>query len=203
MAKVYAFEGLIPVIEPSSFVHPDAILIGDVIIGRDCYIGPGASLRGDFGRILIADGANVQDNCVLHCFPGKQVEVGANSHIGHAAVLHGCRIGSHCLVGMNAVIMDDVLVGDNSFIAAQAFIKAEQKIESCSVMAGSPARLLRTLQPHELSWTEDGADTYQQLARRCLQGLKAVEPLSEVEPQRPELDWSDYASAPLNELKNS
>lgn len=201
MAKVYAFEGLIPVIGKTSFVHPDAVLIGDVVIGEGCYIGPGACLRGDFGKVRVLDGANVQDNCVLHCFPAKQVVVGTNSHIGHGAILHGCEVGPHTLVGMNSVVMDDVVIGENSFIAAQAFVKAALQIAPNSLMAGSPARLVRTLEPHEVEWKVDGANTYQELAQRCLSGLEAVEPLSEVEADRPELDWSHYASDHLHNLK--
>lgn len=201
MAKVYAFEGLIPVIAQSSFVHPEAVLIGDVVIGENCYIGPGACLRGDFGKVRVLDGANVQDNCVLHCFPDKQVVVGKNSHIGHAAILHGCDVGPDTLVGMNAVIMDDVVIGKNSLVAAQAFVKAAAQIEPNSLMAGNPARLVRMLAPHEVEWKVDGANTYQQLAQRCLQGLAEVEPLSEIEPNRPELDWSDYSSDHLHNLK--
>ncbi|TWC38596.1 phenylacetic acid degradation protein [Pseudomonas sp. SJZ079] len=196
MAKVYGFEGVIPVVDPRAFVHPDAVLIGDVIIAAHCYIGPGACLRGDFGRIRIEAGANVQDNCVLHSFPGAEMWVGPCGHIGHGAILHGCRVGANALVGMHAVLMDGVEVGENAFVAALAFVKAGQVIPANSLFAGQPARLLRALSADELAWKSRGSAIYQELASRCLQTLEAVTPLSAEEPDRPRIRWAEQTSKP-------
>ena len=166
--RVYAIDGIVPVVDPTAFVHPTAILIGDVIVGPGCYIGPAACLRGDFGRLIIERGANVQDTCVMHGFPGTDTVVEEDGHIGHGAVLHGCRIGRNALVGMNAVIMDNAVVGESSIVAACAFVKAGAEIPPRSLAAGTPAKVIRELSEAEVAWKSDGTRTYQDLARRSL-----------------------------------
>lgn len=184
----YAFENLVPVVDPSSWVHPTAVLIGDVIIGRNCFIGPNAVLRGDFGRISIGDGCNVQDTCVMHCFPGRDCTVESDGHIGHGAVLHGCRIGRNALVGMNAVVMDNVMIGAESLVGATAFVKSGFECQPRSLLVGSPARVLRTLKDHEVAWKTKATHEYQALAARSLKSVREASPLSEVEPGRPRLE---------------
>ena len=152
MAQVYAIDGIVPVVDPTAFVHPTAVLIGDVIVGPRCYVGPLASLRGDFGRLILSEGANIQDTCVMHGFPSTDTVVEENGHIGHGAVLHGCRIARNVLVGMNAVVMDGAEVGENSIIAAMAFIRANTAIPPRSLVAGIPARVVRELSDDEIAW---------------------------------------------------
>jgi len=192
MAQVYSIDGIIPVVHPSAFVHPTAVLIGDVIIGPRCYVGPVASLRGDFGRLILGEGANIQDTCVMHGFPNTDTVDEENGHIGHGAVLHGCHIGRNVLVGMNAVIMDGAQVGENSIIAAMAFIKAKTRIPPRQLVAGIPARVVRELTDDEIAWKTQGTATYQDLAVRSLKTLKPVEPLTAVEPDRRRLDAAQF-----------
>ena len=180
----YEFEGIRPVVDPTAYVHPTAVLIGDVIIGPRCLIGPGASLRGDLGRLIVMDGANVQDNCVLHCFPGKDVTIEADGHIGHGSVLHGCTIKRNALVGMNAVIMDDAVIGEDSFVAAMAFVKAGTEVPPHTLVGGVPAKVMRELTDDEIAWKSVGTRHYQHLARRYLATSAEVDPLTEVEPNR-------------------
>jgi phenylacetic acid degradation protein len=181
---VYAIDGLVPVIHPSAYVHPSAVLIGDVIVGPDCYVGPCASMRGDFGRLILERGSNLQDTCVMHGFPGTDTVVEEDGHIGHGAVLHGCRIGRNALVGMNAVIMDNAVIGEESIVAACAFVRAGVAIPPRSLVAGMPAKVVRQVSDEELAWKTEGTQTYQQLTRRCLATMVAMAPLSEVEPDR-------------------
>lgn len=188
----YSLDGLTPVVHPSAYVHPTAVLIGDVIIGPGCYVGPLASLRGDFGRIVLEEGANIQDTCVMHGFPDSDTVVGRNGHIGHGAVLHGCRIGEDVLVGMNSVVMDYADIGARSFVAATSFVKARFSCEPQSLVIGSPAAVKRTLSDDEVAWKQAGTREYQQLAQRCLQSLVACEPLSEIEAQRPRISNSAF-----------
>ncbi|MET9708482.1 transferase hexapeptide repeat family protein [Streptomyces griseus] len=173
---LFAFEGRFPEIAPTAFVHPDSVLTGDVRIGPHCYVGPGASLRGDFGRVVVGEGANIQDNCVLHCFPEREVRVGADGHVGHGAVLHGCRVGRGALVGMNAVVMDDAELGERAVLGAGCMVPASMVIPARHLAVGVPARILRELTPDELGWKARGTATYQELAARCLTGLTAVPP---------------------------
>ena len=180
----YEFEGIRPVVDPTAYVHPTAVLIGDVIIGPRCLIGPGASLRGDLGRLIVKDGANVQDNCVLHCFPGKDVTIEADGHIGHGSVLHGCTIKRNALVGMNAVIMDDAVIGEDSFVAAMAFVKAGTEVPPRTLVGGIPAKVMRELTDDEIAWKTVGTRHYQHLARRYLATSAEVDPLTKVEPNR-------------------
>lgn len=184
----YAIETLVPVVDPSSYVHPTAVLIGDVIIGRNCFIGPNAVLRGDFGRIAIEDGCNVQDTCVLHCFPGRDCTVESDGHIGHGAVLHGCRIGRNSLIGMNAVVMDNASIGEESLVGATAFVKSGFECPARSLVVGSPARTLRTLEDREVAWKTRATGEYQALAARSLKSVRETSPLSEVEPGRPRFE---------------
>lgn len=190
-AQIYAIDGIIPVIDPSAYVHPSAVLIGDVIIGPNCYVGPCASLRGDFGRLILEAGANLQDTCVMHGFPGTDTVVEEDGHIGHGAVLHGCRIGRNALVGMNAVIMDNAVVGESTIIAASAFVKAGMVLPARSLVAGMPAKIIRELSEEEIAWKVAGTRTYQDLTRRCLATLTPVEPLTAVEPDRKRIEMPD------------
>ena len=184
MVKVYSIEGVTPVVHPDSYVHPSAVIIGDVVIGPDCYIGPNACLRGDFGRILIGRGVNVQDCCIIHGFPERDTVVEENGHIGHGAVLHCCRVGRDALVGMNAVVMDKAEVGEASIVAAMAFVKAGTQVPPRSLVAGIPARVLRALTEQEMAWKTEGTLLYQDLARRSLATMTETEALTEVEPGR-------------------
>lgn len=185
MARIYAIEDLVPVVDPDAFVHPTAVLIGDVIVGPDCYVGPGASLRGDFGRIILKAGSNLQDNCVMHGFPGTDTTIEVDGHIGHGAVLHGCTIGRNALVGMNAVVMDGAEIGENAFVAAMAFVKAGFKAPANTLVAGLPAKVIRDLRPDEIEWKSLGTDEYKELAVRSRNTLREVEPLRAVQEDRP------------------
>lgn len=184
MPQVYSFDGLVPVIDPSAFVHPAAVLIGDVIVGAGCYVGPGACLRGDFGRIIMEDGSNLQETCVVHSFPDAEVVIEEYGHVGHGAILHGCRIGRNVLIGMNAVVMDGAVIGENSIVAALAFVKAKATIPANSLAVGSPARVIRTLSEKEIAWKRAGTDVYRQLAAEAHEKLVACEPLRAVETDR-------------------
>ena len=198
--RVYAIDGIVPVVDPSAYVHPSAVLIGDVIIGPNCYVGPCASLRGDFGRLILEAGANLQDTCVMHGFPGTDTVVEENGHIGHGAVLHGCRISKNALVGMNAVIMDNAVIGESSIVAASAFVKASQVIPPRTLVAGVPAKIIRPLSEEEMAWKADGTRIYQDLTKRCLATMVETSPLSAVEPDRKRIEMPDVV--PLTELKN-
>ena len=197
--RVYAIDGLVPVIDPSAYVHPSAVLIGDVIVGPGCYVGPCASLRGDFGRLILGRGANVQDTCVMHGFPGTDTVIEEDGHIGHGAVLHGCRIGRNALVGMNAVIMDNAVLGESSIVAACAFVKAGLEIPARSLVAGVPAKIIRTLSEQEMAWKIEGTLTYQNLTRRSLATLVETTALAAVEPDRKRLELPGVL--PLIELR--
>ncbi len=197
--RVYAIDGIVPVVDPTAYVHPSAVLIGDVIVGPGCYVGPCASLRGDFGRLILEAGANLQDTCVMHGFPGTDTVVEENGHIGHGAVLHGCRVGRNALVGMNAVIMDNAVIGEASIVAASAFVKAGQEIPARTLAAGMPAKVMRPLSDEEIAWKSDGTRTYQDLTRRCLASMVETDPLTEVEVGRKRIEMPDVI--PLAELK--
>jgi len=209
MVKVYSIDGVTPVVHPSAYVHPSAVLIGDVLIGADCYIGPNACLRGDFGRILIERGANVQDCCIIHGFPERDTVVEENGHIGHGAVLHCCRIGRNALVGMNAVVMDKAEVGESAIVAAMAFVKAGTCVPPKSLAAGIPARVVRALSEQEIAWKSAGTALYQNLARRSLETMTQTDALAQAEAGRkriclPEIkpliearaDWAAAAGDP-------
>ncbi len=183
----YSIEGVIPVVDPSAYVHPTAVLIGDVIVGPDCYIGPAACLRGDFGRIVLQRGANIQDTCVVHGFPGHDTVVEENGHVGHGAVLHSCIVRKDALVGMNAVVMDDAEVGEQAIVAASAFVRAGMKIAPKMLVAGVPAKPIRALSDEEIAWKQTGTRTYHDLTRRCLASMQEVQPLQQIEENRPAL----------------
>ena len=199
MPQVYSIDGLVPVVDPSAFVHESAVLVGDVIVAARAYIGPGACLRGDFGRIVVEEGANVQDTCMLHGFPGKDTVVGREATIGHGAVLHGCVIRRGALVGMNAVVNDNAEVGEEAMVAALAFVKAEAKIPARGLAAGIPARVLRELTAEELAWKTDNMHLYQKLAERSRKTMRRVEALTAVEPGRERIDIP--GAIPLSEMK--
>jgi phenylacetic acid degradation protein len=181
---VYEIDGLRPVVHPSAFVHPTAVLIGDVIVGPRCYVGPLASLRGDFGRLILEEGANVQDTCVMHGFPEDDTVVEVDGHIGHGAVLHGCRVGRNAMVGMNAVVMDKAVVGAESIVGAAAFVKAGMQIPPRSLVLGAPAKVIRAVSDEEIAWKSYGTRQYHDLAVRSMRSLREVEALTEVEPGR-------------------
>jgi phenylacetic acid degradation protein len=200
MPQVYAIDGIVPVVDPSAFVHPSAVLIGDVIVAARAYIGPCASLRGDFGRIVVEEGANIQDHCTMHGFPGKDTVAGAQSTIGHGAILHGCVVRRGALIGMNAVVNDNAEVGEDAVIAALAFVKAEARIAARSLAAGIPARVLRELTADEIRWKHDNMLLYQQLAVRSATTMQRVEALTRAEAGRRRIDIP--GAIPLSELKS-
>lgn len=181
----YAIEDLIPVVSPTAFIHPTAVLVGDVIVGDNCYVGPNAVLRGDFGRIVMEAGSNLQDTCVVHSFPEKDCVIEADGHIGHGAVLHGCRIGRNSLIGMNAVIMDEAIIGPDCIVAATAFIKAKFECPPRSLVLGNPGTVKRLLTEDEIHWKTLGTREYQELTQRSLTSLRETEPLSSLQSDRP------------------
>ena len=182
---VYEFKGFIPIIHESSFIHPQASVTGNVIIGKNVYVGPGAAIRGDWGAIVIEDGCNVQENCTIHMFPGKSMILKAGAHIGHGAIIHGAKIGLNCLVGMNAVIMDEVTLGDECIVGALTFIKAGMQIPNRKMVVGNPAVIVKDVTDEIIDWKTMGTALYQQLPKECQETLKAVEPLREMPANRP------------------
>jgi len=181
----YSFKGFIPVVDPSSFVHPNAVVTGNVQIGKNVYVGPGAALRGDWGGILIKDGCNIQENCTIHMFPGITVILEENAHIGHGAIIHGAHIGRNSLIGMNAVLMDEVEIGEECVIGALSFIKAGEKIPARSLVAGNPARIIRQVTDEMISWKTKGTELYQALPGECFESLMPVLPLTEIPENQP------------------
>jgi phenylacetic acid degradation protein len=186
--RIYSIDGVVPVIDPTAFVHPDAVIIGDVVVEAGCYVGPCASLRGDFGRIIVKQGSNVQDNCTLHSLAGSDLVVGPHGHIGHGAILHSASVGVNVMVGMNAVIMDHAIIGESSIIAAMSFVKAGTKIPPRCLAGGVPAKIMRELTEEDLAMKIEGTRQYQELARRSLATLVAVEPLMKFDPDRRRVD---------------
>jgi phenylacetic acid degradation protein/carnitine operon protein CaiE len=182
---IFEFKGFRPVVHPSSFIHPQATVTGNVIIGRDVYVGPGAAIRGDWGAIIIEDGCNVQENCTIHMFPGVTVVLKQAAHIGHGAIIHGATIGRNCLIGMNAVIMDNVDVGDECIVGALSFIKADEKIPSRSLVVGNPAKIVKQVSDEMIKWKTQGTKLYQALPKEMYESWKECEPLTEAEPNRP------------------
>ena len=195
---IYAFNNFTPVVHPSSFVHPQACVTGNVIIGRDCYIGPGAAIRGDWGQIIIEDGCNVQENCTVHMFPGVTVFLKQGAHIGHGAVIHGASIGNNTLVGMNAVIMDNAIIGDECIVGALSFVKANEVFENRSVIVGNPAKKIKEVSDEMLAWKTEGTILYQQLPKDLHATLTACEPLTEIPESR---KMQDSIYKPWNETK--
>jgi len=199
--RVYEIDGVTPVVDPSAYVHPSAVLIGDVIIGPECYVGPCACLRGDFGRLVLERGANIQDTCVMHGFPDSDTVIEEDGHVGHGAVLHGCRVGRNALIGMNAVVMDNAVIGESAIIAAGAFVKAGADIPARVLAVGSPARILRPLTDEEITWKMDGTRTYQDLAVRSLKTMRETVALSAIEPGRRRIQVSGTV-VPLIDIKS-
>lgn len=183
-ASIFSFEGLIPVIDPAAFVHPSATLIGNVIIGARCFVGPGAVLRGDLGRLVMYPGSNVQDTCVLHTIPGGDVVIDEDGHIGHGAVLHGCRIGRNAMIGINAVVLDQAEIGAEAMVAAGAVVPTGFKVPERTLVGGIPAKILRTLDDADIARKSHGTRIYQDLAARALRTLERVAPLTAPEPDR-------------------
>jgi phenylacetic acid degradation protein len=197
--RVWSINGVTPVVDPTAFVHPSAVLIGDVLVGAACYIGPSASLRGDFGRLEVRTGANVQDGCVLHGFPGTDTIVEEEGHIGHGAILHGCVVGRNALVGMNAVVNDNAAIGESAIVAAMAFVKAGMVVPPRTLVAGVPARIMRELTDEELKWKIEGTQSYQELTRRSLATMVETEPLPAAERDRPRIELPELL--PLSATK--
>lgn len=197
--RVWSINGVTPVVDPSSYVHPSAVLIGDVVIGRNCYIGPCASLRGDFGRIVLEDGANVQDCCVMHGFPGTDTLVEADGHVGHGAILHGCRVLRGALIGMNAVVNDNAEIGEQAIVAAMAFVRAQMIVPPRTLVAGTPAKIIRALTEQEIAWKGEGTGSYQELTRRSLATMMETTALVAPELGRRRLELPELL--PLSELK--
>ncbi len=199
IVRVWAINGVTPVIDPSAFVHPSAVLIGDVIVGAGCYVGPLASLRGDFGRLDVRAGANIQDSCVMHGFPGTDTIVEEDGHIGHGAILHGCVVKRNALVGMNAVVNDNAVVGESSIVAAMAFVKAGMVVPPRTLVAGVPAKVMRELSEQELAWKIEGTLSYQELTRRSLATMVETDALVAVETNRKRIEVPELL--PLSTLK--
>jgi carbonic anhydrase/acetyltransferase-like protein (isoleucine patch superfamily) len=188
---IYSFKDIVPVVDPSSFVHPQAAVTGNVIIGKNVYVGPGAALRGDWGQIIIEDGCNIQENCTIHMFPGVTVLLKAGAHIGHGAVIHGATIGRNCLIGMNAVVMDNVVLGDECIVGALCFVKANEQFDNRSLIVGNPAKKIKEVSEEMIAWKTEGTALYQQLPADCHASLLPCEPLREIEENRP-VQKQDY-----------
>ena len=182
---IYEFNGFRPVIHESAFIHPQAAVIGNVIIGKDVYVGPGAAIRGDWGEIIIEDGCNVQENCTIHMFPGTTTTLKKGAHIGHGAIIHGGTIGENVLIGMNAVVMDEAEIGDESIVGALAFVKSREKIPPRSLVVGNPGKIVKQVSDKMIAWKTKGTELYQQLPKECHHTLKLCEPLREVPKNRP------------------
>ena len=185
---IYSFKGFTPVVHETAFIHPNATVTGNVIIGKDVYIGPGAALRGDWGGIEIADGCNVQENCTIHMFPGVTVKLEEGAHIGHGAIIHGAHIGKNALIGMNAVIMDEAVIGEECIVGALSFVKAGDKFERRSLIVGNPAKMIKEVTDEMAAWKTKGTQLYQQLPAEMKAHWKEVEPLREVPKDRPSQD---------------
>lgn len=181
----YSFKGFIPVVHESSFVHPQAAVTGNVIIGKNVYVGPGAAIRGDWGGIIIEDGCNVQENCTIHQFPGVTVVLKEGAHIGHGAIIHGATIGKNCLIGMNSVIMDNVEVGDECIIGALSFVKTDEKIPARSLVVGNPAKIIKTISDEMIAWKTKGTALYQALPNEMYAHCEPCEPLRAIPDNRP------------------
>jgi phenylacetic acid degradation protein len=197
--RVWSINGVTPVVDATAFVHPSAVLIGDVLVGAGCYIGPNACLRGDFGRIDVRAGANLQDCCVMHGFPGTDTVVEEEGHIGHGAILHGCVVQKNALVGMNAVVNDNAVIGESAIVGAMAFVKAGMIVPPRTLVAGVPAKVVRTLTDQELAWKIEGTRSYQELARRSIATMRETEALNVPEPGRKRIDLPELL--PLSTIK--
>lgn len=196
----FEIDGIKPVVSKSAFVHPTATIIGDVIIGENCYVGPSAVMRGDFGRLMLMEGSNLQDTCVMHGFPNKETIVGKDGHIGHGAILHGCLVEQNAMVGMNSVIMDGAVIGADSIVGAMCFVKSNMKVPSKSLVVGNPANIIRTLIEEEIHWKRVGTKAYQELSKRSFESLLEVTPLETIEADRKQLQITNLV--PLSEFEN-
>lgn len=183
---IYKFLDFIPVVHPTAYVHPQANVTGDVIIGPKCYIGPGAVLRGDWGRIVLEEGVNVQENCVVHMFPQTETRLKKMAHVGHGAIVHGANLGENVLIGMNAVVMDNCTVGDGSIVGALSFVPQNTQIPPRSIFVGNPGRVVKEVSDEMLSWKTEGTELYMELPKQLQQTLEEVAPLEEIEPNRPQ-----------------
>jgi phenylacetic acid degradation protein len=188
----YEFNGYKPVVDESAFVHPQASVTGNVIIGKNVYIGPSAAIRGDWGQIIIEDGCNVQENCTIHMFPGVTVLLKAGAHIGHGAIIHGASIGKNCLVGMNAVIMDNVQLGDECIVGALTFIKADESIPPRSMLVGNPYRIIKQVSDEMLAWKTEGTAVYQHLPANMAATWGVCEPLRDIAAQKKQVPEKNY-----------
>jgi len=195
---IYKFNDIIPIVHPSAFVHPQACVTGNVIIGKDVYIGPSAAIRGDWGQIIIEDGCNIQENCTIHMFPGTTVLLREGSHVGHGAIVHGATLGRNCLIGMNAVIMDNVQLGDECIVGALAFVKADAIFETRSLIVGNPAQKIKEVSDEMMKWKTEGTKLYQQLPQQLHHSLKVCEPLTSI-PENREIKYPEYKT--WNEIK--
>lgn len=195
----YSFKGFIPVVHPTAFVHPQANVTGNVIIGKDVYIGPGASIRADWGEIIIEDGCNVQENCIVHMFPGITITLKEGAHIGHGAIIHGSNIGRNVLVGMNSVVMDEAVIGDESIIGAMTFVPAKTVIAKRSLVVGNPGKVIKQVSDEMLQWKTMGTKLYQSLPKDCHQFLAECKPLTEVPANRPKQETLYFT---WDEIKN-
>lgn len=181
---IYKFNSYTPVIHNTAFIHPQAAVTGNVIIGRDVYIGPGAALRGDWGKIVVEDGCNVQESCTIHMFPGAIVRLGKRAHIGHGAVIHGAQIGNNSLIGMNAVVMDKVVVGEECIIGALSFVREGMEIPPRKLVAGNPASVVKEVSEEMIEWKTEGTGWYQRLPQQMRQEWEECEPLRKVPENR-------------------
>ena len=197
---IFEFNGFKPVIHESAYIHPQATVTGNVIIGKDVYIGPSAAIRGDWGEIIIEDGCNVQENCTVHMFPGTTVLLKESAHIGHGSIIHGGTIGKNTLVGMNSVVMDDVVIEDECIIEALCFVPAKMHIPRRSLVVGNPAKIIKEVSDEMIAWKTKGTSLYQALPKECFDTLKECEPLREREPNRPE---QAAIFKTWNEIKNN
>ena len=180
---IFSYKDFIPVVHPSSFVHPNATVTGNVIIGKDVYVGPGAAIRGDWGGIVIEDGCNVQENCTIHMFPGITITLKEGAHVGHGAIIHGANIGKNVLVGMNAVVMDEAEIGDECIIGALSFIKSKAIFEKRSLIVGNPAKKIKEVSDEMIAWKTKGTALYQQLPSE-MHEEKQVQALTEIPKDR-------------------
>ncbi len=197
---IYEFKGFRPVVHESSFIHPQAAVTGNVIIGKDVYVGPGAAIRGDWGGIIIEDGCNVQENCMIHMFPGITVRLEEAAHIGHGAIIHGATIGKNSLIGMNSVIMDHVEIGEECIVGALCFIKTDTKIPRRSLVVGNPGKVIKTISDEMIDWKTKGTKLYQSLPKDLHETLKPCEPLREIPKDRPK---QETLFQTWNEIRNS
>jgi phenylacetic acid degradation protein len=186
MANIFEFKGYKPVIEKSAFIHPNATVTGNVIIGKNVYIGPGAAIRGDWGQIIIEDGCNVQENCTIHMFPGATVLLKTAAHIGHGAIIHGASVGKNSMIGMNAVIMDNTIIGDECIVGALSFIAGDSVFENRKIIVGNPAKAIKDVSDEMIEWKTKGTELYQKLPHDCFETLRACEPLRRMPAFRPQ-----------------